>query len=76
MHQFADNSHRRLQLVHADILVGLVRLVDTARAENHRQVLYERRVVFVNDLIKEGALWTVAHIDRRTNAQAGLRASG
>jgi len=40
------------------------------------EVLLERRIVLVNDLIKESLLRTVAHIEPRALAQTGFPASG
>jgi len=40
-----------------------------------RQVGLERRVVFLNELIKEGALWAVAHVRLRADSRTGLPAS-
>ena len=41
----------------------------------HRQVRLERRVVVLNELIKEGALRAVAFVDKRTNSRTGFTAS-
>jgi hypothetical protein len=40
-----------------------------------RQVRLERRIVFLDDLVKEGALRAVTHIQRRANTRPGFPAS-
>ncbi len=40
------------------------------------ELLLERRVVLVNELIEESPLRAVAHIEPYTNAQAGFPANG
>lgn len=40
------------------------------------KVLLEWRAVFVNDLVREGALRVAAHLNRHTQAQTGFPTGG
>ena len=54
------------------LLLNIPRQIGFLRFE----VLLERRVIFVNDLIEERPLRAVAHIDPCTHVQTGFPASG
>jgi hypothetical protein len=70
-----DTQEAMLKATALEVLLELLLNISKQTRILRLKMLLERRVVFVNDLVKKGTLRTVTHIQRRANTRTGFPAS-